>query len=511
VASYLQNLKADAVNATLNNQKNTKQMNQKFFPTFGYSIYTLYYCIALKNTHVSFYCLLIILFSNFLFAQTPTLATQSFVTDFTRPTDVESAGDVRLFVAEIGGKIKIINNGSVLSTAFLDIGNKVNDPDWSGIFSIAFHPNYTQNGKFYVLYVRKPDAFVQLSQFSRSIADSNQADSTETPILTIPYSSPTGHRGGEIAFGADGYLYITTGDDADGGRGIIGDPNNNAQNLSLWFGKILRIDVNGSLPYTIPATNPYQTPGDNIPDEIWARGLRNPWRMSFDRVVGDLWLGDNGQDGWEEVSFLANNAADGANFGWRCYEGNHRYPYQSVCDDSTSMVFPIYEYAGYNNNGGTGASVIGGYVYRGKKYPALYGHFVYGDYATNQIRTLRRNPNGTVTNAQQSPILSRIVSFGQDWEGELYAVTFFEGTLYKITAETCPPTQTLTVLDPVKDNVVFNAATKIEAGSVVRSQAIAVYNAGSTIDLLPGFCAETGSVFSTQLTGCPTTNSLSVR
>jgi glucose/arabinose dehydrogenase len=460
-----------------------------------------------SSTRLAFYGFLMLLWPVILVAQTPTLTTQSFITGFTRPTDVKSAGDSRLFVAEIGGKIKIVSNGLVLSTPFLNIATKVNHPDWGGIYSLAFHPNYAQNGKFYVLYVRKPDSFMQLSQFSRSMIDSNQANSAETPILTVPYSSPTGHRGGQIAFGADGYLYITTGDDADGGRGVIGDPNNNAQNLGLLFGKILRININGPLPYAIPATNPYQTPGDNIPDEIWARGLRNPWRMSFDRVTGDMWLGDNGQDGWDEVDFLASNAAAGANFGWRCYEGNHRYPYQSVCDDSTTMAFPIHEYPGYDNNGGTGASVIGGYVYRGKKYPSLYGHFVYGDYATNQIWTLRRSPNGASINTLQSPVLPKVVSFGQDWEGELYAITFFGGTLYKINAETCPPTQTLTVLDPIKDSLTFNVATKIEASNVIRNQAVVVYNAGSTIELKPGFCTETGTVFSTKLAGCMVSNS----
>ncbi|MCU0340756.1 MAG: PQQ-dependent sugar dehydrogenase [Spirosomaceae bacterium] len=435
------------------------------------------------------------------FAQNPTISLDLYASNFTRPTDVESAGDARLFVSEIGGKIKVIQNDTVLNTPFVDISSKINNPQWSGIFSFAFHPDYAQNGKIYVMYVRSPDAQVQISQFNRSTSDPNQADPTEFPILTIPYNNPIGHRGGEIAFGQDGYLYIATGDNADGGRAVVGDPLNQAQNLALVFGKILRIDVNSATPYNIPTTNPYQSPNDNIPDEIWARGLRNPWRMTFDKLNGDLWLGDNGQDGWEEVDFVANGSAGGQNFGWRCYEGNHRYPYQVTCDDSTTMTFPLLEYAGFDHNGGNTASVIGGYVYRGAQHPSLYGHYLYGDYASGKIWTLKRELNGTYTNVLQSPNLPNLIAFGQDSSGELYAISFFGGNLYKIKTDNCPPTLSLTA--PVGGTQNFKASLQIEGQNTIESGANITYQAGNSIVLLPNFQVVAGSVFKATIAGCP--------
>ncbi|AEI47560.1 PQQ-dependent sugar dehydrogenase [Runella slithyformis] len=459
----------------------------------------------INNTYI--FCFFFLLFFTENQAQDPVLSLETYQTGFTRPTNIQSADDSRLFVSEIGGKIRIVQNNTILPTPFLDISAKVLDTQWAGINSFAFHPNYAENGRFYVLYIRKPDNMVQLSQFRRSVSDSNQASSTETPLLTIPHVLNTGHRGGAIHFGPDGYLYISTGDDADGGRGIIGDPLNNAQNLSNLFGKLLRIDVSSNNnTYTIPPGNPYQAPNDGIPDEIWARGLRNPWRLSFDRATGDLWIGDNGQDGWEEVNFLANNTPGGKNFGWRCYEGSHRYV-QPVCEDSAAMTFPLHEYAGFANNGGTGASVIGGYVYRGTKYPVLYGHYVYADYATGKFRTLRRNPAGGYQNVLQSMTLPNPVSFGEDAAGELYTASFTTGTLYRLKAQTCPSALVLTALDPVKNPHTFQAAARITAHNAVLAQAKVDYTAAQSIELLPGFSASTGSVFKAVIAECPASSS----
>jgi len=453
------------------------------------------------NRHIV--CLAVILTSVKIYAQPPVLSLEIYQTGLVRPTNIQSAGDSRLFVSEIGGKIKIIQNNSILSTPFIDISSKVEDSQWAGINSFAFHPNYAQNGRFYVLYIRKPDNVVQLSQFRKSVGNANLADTTETRLLTIPHVLNIGHRGGAISFGADGYLYISTGDDADGGRNIVGDPLNNAQNLSKLFGKILRIDVNANNNYySIPPSNPYQMPNDGIRDEIWARGLRNPWRMSFDRSTGDLWIGDNGQDGWEEIDFLAKNAPSGANFGWRCYEGNHRYV-QTVCEDSISMTFPIHEYAGFTNNNGAGRSVIGGFVYRGQQFPAMYGHYIYADYISGNFWALRRNPNGSYQNVEQSAVISSPVTFGEDWQGELYTASFSNGNIYKIKAQNCPSSITLTSFDPITSNHTFSASNSINATNAIANAINVTYTAGNSIELKPGFMASSGSIFNAKIGPCP--------
>jgi glucose/arabinose dehydrogenase len=375
-------------------------------------------------------------------SQTPQLRLQTFATGLTKPVDVVSAGTNRLFVAEIGGKIKIIEStGAVLSTPFLQIpADRLIDVEYNGIYSIAFHPNFANNGYFYVFYNRK-DGQSNLSRFTRNASNPNVADlSSELVIMTLPFPDK-GHRGGTILFGPDSYLYIFVGDDGNVGRGQMGDVLGNAQNLQKRYGKILRIDVNSGSPYSIPPTNPYLTPGDGIPDEIWARGLRNPWRCSFDRETGDLWLGDNGQDGYEEVDFVAANASKivpaAQNFGWRCYEGANPYA-AADCNPGQSLVMPLHEYAGFSNNGNQSASVVGGYVYRGSAHPSLRGWYVYGDYAQGKLWLLRREANNTYQNVVQSPTLVNPVGFGEGSDGELYVLTFNEGTLYRITTTESP-------------------------------------------------------------------------
>ncbi len=459
------------------------------------------------NTHPLnkyIFCVVFYLLSAQLRAQAPILSLELYKSGFTRPTHIQSAGDSRLFVSEIGGKIKIIQNNTILSTPFLDISSKVQDTEWAGINCFAFHPNYAQNGRFYVLYIRKPDNVVQLSQFRRSTNDINQANPVETPLLTIPHVLNIGHRGGAVSFGKDGYLYIATGDDGDGGRGVPGDPLNNAQNLSKLFGKLLRINVNSdNNTYSIPADNPYLTNNDGIPDEIWARGLRNPWRISFDRVTGDLWIGDNGQDGWEEIDFAANGMPGGKNFGWRCYEGNHRY-LQPVCDDSTTMTFPLHEYAGYNNNGGLGASVIGGYVYRGTQFPVMYGHYIYADYSSGKFGAIRRNTNGSYQYFTQLPVVNTPSSFGEDQSGELYVASFTDGILYRIKAQSCPSSLSLTAFDPITGSGTFSAVNAVTASNKITNTANVIYSAEHAIELKAGFQTETNGIFKAQISNCLT-------
>jgi len=361
-----------------------------------------------------------ILFGGILLAQ-PSIVIEDYLSGFTRPVKITYAYDARLFVAEIGGKIKVIKNGSILPTPFLDISSKINDPDWAGIYSIAFDPNYLSNGYFYVMYVVKSKFEVQISRFQRSgDATSDIAGSIETPILTIPYTDVlAGHRGGDMAFGKDNQLYISTGDNGPGSRGDTGDPENNAQNMSRLFGKILKIDPD----------NP--TTAENATQSIWALGLRNAWRFSFDRSNGDLWIGDNGQDGWEEINyFSASNTTTPRNFGWDYMEGNSVYR-NCDCDIASTFIAPKFTYPGYTNNENhTSASVMGGYVYRGSKYPALKGSYFYGDYQSFNIGVIVPNGyQGFIPNVSYSSL----ISFGEDQAGELYVLSFFNGTLGKLT------------------------------------------------------------------------------
>lgn len=375
----------------------------------------------MKNT-----CILLLLLGWFSFpgrAQS-NISIETVATGLLRPTKITNAHDGRLFVSEIGGKIKIIKNDVVLPTPFLDISDKMNDPTWAGIYSIAFHPNYQANGYFYVMYVVKDEPNerkfeVQISRFSRTGAeDSDLASPVESPILNIKYTDVLGgHKGGDLSFGPDNMLYISTGDNGPGSRGVIGDPNMNAQNDTNLYGKILKIDPDNP-PTTANAVN-----------NIWAKGLRNPWRFSFDRSTGDFWLGDNGQDGWEEVDFLpAGSLPADRNFGWSFMEGDAVYK-DCFCNTTTSFAAPVFSYAGFDNNGGQSTSVIGGYVYRGSQYPSLRGTYFFADYQNFQIGTINQGGyKGFVPGLSfPSP-----VSFGEDQNGEIYILSITEGTVGKI-------------------------------------------------------------------------------
>ena len=375
----------------------------------------------------------------------PNPVIESFISGFTRPVKVTNAYDSRLFVGEIGGRIKIVKNGTLLSEPFLDISSKINDPDWAGIYSFVFAPNYQTSGYFYVMYVLKNSPQVQISRFSRSISNPDKADeSSELQILTIPYEDvAAGHRGGDLAFGKDGYLYISTGDNGPGSRGDIGDPNNNSQNLNKLFGKILKIDVNSAAP------------ADNILDKIFALGLRNPWRFSFDRSTGDLWIGDNGQDAWEEVNYLQYPFGQGlTNFGWRCMEGNENYPYAPVpCEILPSHTPPKYLFAGFSKSvPNTDASVMGGYVYRGSKYRSFTGYYFFGNYSTGKIGFVSQSGTGSFHSTLSYP---SIISFGEDVDGELYVLSFLNGTLSKITNPAEPLPVKLEYLTAKQENCVI--------------------------------------------------------
>ncbi len=357
-----------------------------------------------------------------LFTQ-PELEFQSYITDLSSPVDIANAGDGsgRLFIVEKGGTIKIIQAGALVGD-LLDISSKVSTGGEQGLLGLAFHPDFSTNNYFYVNYTNTQGTTV-VSRFTIMAGSPNSADpNSELIILTI--SQPYGnHNAGDVEFGPDGYLYITSG---DGGSG--NDPQNNSQNGLSLLGKILRIDVDGSAPYTIPADNPFV--GDpNIRDEIWALGLRNPWRFSFDRQTGDLWIGDVGQNRREEIDFQPASSSGGENYGWRCYEAN--LPNNtSNCGPMSSYVFPVFDYGRSNATGGQ--SVTGGYVYRGNNHPGLQGLYIFCDFASNNCWTLEPDGSGGWTAVRFGNTTAQSIStFGEDENGELYAANY-DGTIYEV-------------------------------------------------------------------------------
>lgn len=385
----------------------------------------------LRNIILAFICLLGVFNTNTLKAQ-PVLAYQQVTSGLTNPVDVVAAPvDGRLFIVQQNGIIRIWN-GTALSD-FINLNSVLTSPlgGEQGLLSIAFHPDYNTNRYFFVWYTNSTGA-VTLARYRRNLTNPDIADlSSAQVLLTIakpgsPYF--TNHNGGKINFGADGFLYISTG---DGGSG--GDPFNNAQNGASLLGKMLRIDVNSfatSSPlYDIPPTNPFLAPGDGILDEIYATGLRNPWRWSFDRANGDMWIGDVGQGVWEEVNWLPAGSQSGVNFGWSCYEGANNY--NGGCNPVlTDTVAPVFQ---YGHNGTTGGfSITGGYVYRGTEFPALQGYYISTDYVSTNLWLIRPNGVGGFTSIQQSGVLNNISSYGEGADGTLYAVRRSNGTLYKV-------------------------------------------------------------------------------
>jgi glucose/arabinose dehydrogenase len=326
------------------------------------------------------------------------------------------------------GLIRIIRNGIVLPRPFLDIHDRVITTGTErGLLGMTFHPDYANNGYFYIDYDDTLGNTV-ISRF-RVTVDPDSADpASEQVLLNIAQPYPN-HKGGMLAFGPnDGYLYIGMG---DGGSG--GDPENRAQNDNELLGKLLRIDINHGQPYAIPATNPFVgMPGKR--QEIWAKGLRNPWRYSFDRANGNLIIGDVGQDLWEEIDFEAASSLGGQNFGWRIMEGFHCFNPPANCD-TIGLTMPIYEY-GHN----IGCAITGGYIYRGGVMPNLKGTYFFADFCANKIWSFRYD-NGNIgefaerTNelapATGQPIAS-ISSFGEDRDGEIHVVDLNDGEIFKI-------------------------------------------------------------------------------
>lgn len=327
-------------------------------------------------------------------------AWQSIVSGLNRPVDLQADGSGRLFVIEKVGRIRIIANDQLLEAPFLDISDRVgSNGNEQGLLGLAFHPGYRENGRFFVNYTDTSGDTV-IARFQVS-SDPNLADpASEVKLLGIdqPFAN---HNGGVLAFGPDGYLYAGLGD-----GGSAGDPRGNAQNLDTLLGKILRLDVDSAEPYAVPADNPFG-------NEIWAYGLRNPWRLSFDLSTGDLYIGDVGQNQWEEIDFLPAGSPGGANFGWDYREGAHDFE----GGGPEGMIDPIAEYSHPEG----GCSVTGGYVYRGA-LPEWNGIYLYSDYCTGMIWGLIQAAEGW-QNQLLFDLDVTITSFGQDSSGEIYLVS----------------------------------------------------------------------------------------
>ncbi len=357
-------------------------------------------------------------------APTPTLMSglpdtasahwEAVTSDLSDPVDVETNGDGRLYIIEQRGKIVVFQDGQVLPTPFLDLRDRVNTNGLErGLLGLAFDPDFAHNGKFYVDYTgARGDTFV-----SRFHADpgSNQADpSSEQNLLHIqqPFAN---HNGGHLAFGPDGYLYIGMGD-----GGSAGDPHGNGQNLGVLLGKLLRIDVQRGDPYAIPSDNPFVDQPDARP-EIWAYGLRNPWRFSFDSATGDLYIGDVGQNQWEEIDVQPAGAAGGRNYGWSIREGFHEYKGQA-----DGLTDPVAEYSHSD-----GCSITGGVVVRDPALPTWQGVYLYGDFCSGSVWGLRRQPDGSWLNQRQFQTSAAISGFGVDPAGQVYLVDH-NGELYRL-------------------------------------------------------------------------------
>jgi glucose/arabinose dehydrogenase len=370
------------------------------------------------------FALLILISSKYAVSQ-PLVSFEPVVTGLTSPVDAEEVNDSshRLFIVEQAGKIRIWNGSALLPVPFLDVASRITSGGERGLLSLAFHPNYLSNGYFYIYYTNTAGD-VTIARYSRSTADA--ADSSSGVVLmTIPKPFPN-HNGGNLVFGTDGYLYFGTGD-----GGSAGDPYNNAQNGASLLGKMIRIDVNNPNPpyYSIPVTNPFAS-STTVKPEIIAIGLRNPWRWSFDKQTGSMWIADVGQNLWEEVDVVKKDSILNKNYGWRCFEGTHIYD-PACTNQQPNNVFPVFEYPHNDTTGGY--AITGGYVYRGTEFPALQGFYICTDFSTGNGWLIQSGSSGFGNTTMQTKWPAGIVSFAETANGTLYALTL-GGTLYKVVA-----------------------------------------------------------------------------
>ncbi len=366
-------------------------------------------------------------FLPFALSAQPKIRLLDYASGFNRPVDIAHCGDSRLFIVEQRGYIWMLDSlGNRLQDTFLNIDARVRSTgNEQGLLGLAFPPDYAQSGYFYVNYTREPDGDTRVARFSRDPLNPNKADpNSELPLFTQDQPYPN-HNGGCLKFGPDGYLYIGLG---DGGSG--NDPQNNGQNKKTFLGKILRLDVGNSsmaAPYQVPADNPFVGNTDYLP-EIWSLGWRNPWRFSFDRLTGDLWVADVGQGNREEVDFEPAGTG-GRNYGWRCYEGTQP-GITGGCQPASAYTGPVFDY----DNSSQGCSVTGGFVYRGSQYSDLYGKYLHTDYCSGRWWALSPAGNGTFTATVLANLSDlQYSSLGEDRNGELYVALLDSGKIQRIT------------------------------------------------------------------------------
>ncbi|MBI5906131.1 MAG: PQQ-dependent sugar dehydrogenase [Deltaproteobacteria bacterium] len=357
-------------------------------------------------------------------ASWPTISLAPVAGGFVQPVDIAHAGDGsgRIFVVEQGGRIRILDNGAALPSPFLDISPRIACCGEQGLLGVAFPPGFSSSARFYVNYTRNPDGATVIARYRVSADNANAADpASEEIVLTVPQPFAN-HNGGKLAFGPDHFLYIGMG---DGGGG--GDPLGNAQNPGSLLGKMLRIDVeSGVAPYAVPPDNPFLLSSGYRP-EIWALGLRNPWRFSFDRRTGDLYIGDVGQGAVEEVDFQPAGSAGGQNYGWNIMEGAGCFGGGACGTDGFSVPVATYDHS-------QGCSVTGGVVYGGTDEAVLQGIYFYGDFCTGRIWGLRSTASGWDAAELIAPVVPprNIAAFGEDEAGNVYVANYASGELLKI-------------------------------------------------------------------------------
>jgi glucose/arabinose dehydrogenase len=347
------------------------------------------------------------------------------VGEFDQPSYVEDAPGSRrlLFVVELPGTVRVLRDGKPLPRPFLDISDQVSIGGEEGLFSIAFAPDYRKSRRFYVYYTNNAGD-LRIDEFKRRRGSETRAsEGSQRNVLAIPHPTFGNHNGGQLQFGPDGLLWVGTGDGGGAGDGL-----DNARSLNSLLGKLLRIDPSTRKgPYSVPADNPYV--GRDGADEIYAYGLRNPWRFSFDAATGGVAIADVGQAVVEEVNFLGRAAANGANFGWPQFEGNQ--PFDPGRPGPDPPTFPIYA---YQSGGGTGnCSVIGGYVVRDRKLPSLYGRYVYADLCGSEVRSFVPSPSGASDDRALGPTVTMPTSFGEGRRGRIY-VTSIDGPVFKLVS-----------------------------------------------------------------------------
>jgi glucose/arabinose dehydrogenase len=375
-----------------------------------------------------------------------TIQLEQVASGLTSPVTVTNAGDGsgRIFIVQQTGQIRILSGGTLLPTPFLDISALVSCCGEQGLLGLAFHPDYATNGFFYVDYTNVAGDTV-VARYEVSATDPNVADPDSAQTVLTQDQPAANHNGGQLAFGPDGYLYIALG---DGGGG--GDPQGNGQNLETWLGKLLRVDVNGddfpddtNRNYAVPPNNPFVGIAGGL-DEIWAYGLRNPWRCTFDRATGALFIADVGESAWEEINFQPAASGGGENYGWNVLEGMHCFndvP-PGICNAflNGGSTLPILEY-----DHSLGCSVTGGYRYRGQLYPQLDGIYFYGDLCSGRVWSATRQGDGTWVTEELLISGFTISTFGEDEAAELYIASYSGGALYRIVGGPTPtPTPTAT-------------------------------------------------------------------